>query len=273
MANVLNDFSLNALTKAIDANQIDGYIAFGCGDGAELHQDPDMTWIYTGIPYPLFNGVLCARLSSDTVDERIEETINYFKYRNTPMMWWTGPCTHPPDLEKHLRAHGLVFAGNQPGMALDLLTVNKDMPLPKDLKIERVKNEKDLKDWLYPVSMGFNLPQFAAKALLKHFNGLDLTKSFPRRHYVGRLNGTPVASSTLFLGAGVAGIYYVATIKKARRRGIGAAMTLTPLIEARQMAYRIGILQASDLGLGLYRRIGFKEYCTLGRYIYLETLG
>jgi len=270
MCEILNDFSLDALTRAIDVNQIEGYSSLGRKKGAELHQDPDMTWFYTGVPHPIFNGVLCARFSPDTADEKIKETINYFKYRNTPMMWWTGPCTQPPDLGNYLIKHGLAFAGNQPGMALDLLAMNENLPCPRELNIERVRNKDDLRDWLYPVRLGFNLPEFAANTLFDHFARFDLTKDKPRRHYVGRLNGKPVGSSTLFLGAGVAGVYYVASIKKARRRGIGAAMTIAPLVEARELGYRIGILQSSEKGLGVYRRIGFKEYCTLGRYLYIK---
>jgi predicted acetyltransferase len=76
-----------------------------------------------------------------------------------------------------------------------------------------------------------------------------------------------VASSTLFLGAGVAGLYYVATLPAFRGQGIAAAMTVTPLLEARQMGMRVGVLQASDQGKGLYRRLGFETYCTLRRFI------
>lgn len=90
------------------------------------------------------------------------------------------------------------------------------------------------------------------------------------RYYVGLLKGAPVASSTLFLGAGVAGIYNVATVPEARRQGIGAAITMAALHEARARGYRIGILHSTTIAEGMYRRLGFKEYCKIGTYIWSE---
>jgi hypothetical protein len=45
-------------------------------------------------------------------------------------------------------------------------------------------------------------------------------------------------------------------------------MTLMPLLEARAAGYRVGILHASQSGLGLYRRLGFQQYCELSGYIW-----
>ena len=86
------------------------------------------------------------------------------------------------------------------------------------------------------------------------------------RHYLGRLAGEPVATATTFFGAGVAGIYFVCTVERARRRGIGAGVTLAALREARDLGYTISVLGSSEMGYPVYRRLGFEEYCRIGLY-------
>ena len=73
-------------------------------------------------------------------------------------------------------------------------------------------------------------------------------------------NGTPVGTSELFLGAGVAGIHGVTTLPEYRGRGIATAMTYAPLLHAREQGYRVGVLFSSEMAIDIYRKMGFQEY-------------
>ena len=61
-----------------------------------------------------------------------------------------------------------------------------------------------------------------------------------------------------------------AAFKKARRLGVGAAITLAPLIEARGRGYRVSVLTATAMGVNIYRRLGFREYCPFVTYAWAE---
>jgi GNAT superfamily N-acetyltransferase len=124
-----------------------------------------------------------------------------------------------------------------------------------------------LRTWAQVWGAGFEMPDSASRALFDMEAKLGL-EGLPRRFYLGFLRGEPVATSLLFLGAGVAGIYGVTTLPPARRQGIGTITTLAPLREARAMGYRVGILFSSAMGAGVYRRLGFQEYFKHGHYIW-----
>ncbi len=267
MINVLKDLSTPALVKAIKGNRFEWYGYLGHSPNAELHDSSNLTWLLTGVPFPGMNAVIRTQLTRDNVDDIIEETVVHFKSKNvTSFTWWVEPGTQPTDLGDRLLAHGFIYDEGPPGMAVDLLALNEDITGPSDLRIKHVRDAGTLKQWVSTLTSGFELPDGSEGGFFDLFIGLGF--NLPLRHYVGFLNEEPIATAELFLGAGVAGIYGVVTVPKARRQGIGAALTLAPLREARAMGYRIGILDSSEMGLGVYRRLGFQEYCKMSRYIW-----
>ena len=72
----------------------------------------------------------------------------------------------------------------------------------------------------------------------------------------------------MFYGSGVAGIYCVGVDPDYRKRGIGTAITLAPLLQAKKKGYEISILMASQLGFNVYSHMGFKECCKHGVYVF-----
>lgn len=267
MSNILKDPSTPALVKAIKGNRFEWYGYLGRSPKAELHDSPNLTWLLIGVPFPLMNTVIRTQLTRDNVDEAIEETLAHFKSKNvTSFSWWTEPGTQPTDLGKHLVANGFTYTEGPPGMAVDLLKLNEDLTTPPGLTIKRVGDAGVLRKWVHTLMIGFGLPYTGENAFFDLLIGLGFDLPLP--NYVGFLNGEPVAVAELFLGTGVAGIYGVVTVPEARRRGIGTALTLAPLREARAMGYRIGILHSSEMGLGVYRRLRFQEYRWMSHYVW-----
>ncbi|SRR5579883_256357 len=261
MSNILSDFSVPALISAMEANVQELAILWGRALVAEFHDEPQQQWFISGLPFELGNGVVRAAFTSADVDAKIEEVTGHFKDRNVPAAWLLGPSSQPTDLGSHLEAAGWIRDDEAPGMALDLLALREDDPLPPGLVIKEVSDGETLKQWIRTMTVGSGIPDGIQNMLLDLCARYGFVRVPSVGYYLGLLNGEPVATSMLFLGGGVAGIYNVATLPEARGHGIGTALTVAPLLAARAKGYRFGILQSTKMGLNVYRRLGFQEYC------------
>ena len=268
MSEILQDLSAPALATAFEANVVELFSLFRQWRRAEVYFGPDMLWTMTDIPASIFNSIIRAQLSPDSVDTAIEAAILRSKARNVPISWWAGPATRPAELGASLKVHGFVQEEDNPEMAIDLSVLNTDVPTPPGLVVEQVTEIETLRKWRHAFATGFGMPDFMGDAFFELFATVGFDAHSPLHNYIGWLNGEPVATSTLFLAAGVAGIYDIATVPEVRNRGIGAALTSMPLREARTMGYRVGVLEASTKGASVYRGLGFQEYGRIGHYVW-----
>jgi GNAT superfamily N-acetyltransferase len=264
---ILSDLRVPTLVKAIKANWADYYITLGHSPGAELFVGPYLTWFLSGIPDPFLNVVLRTQLPSEHANEIISETLAYFRSMNIRRLsWWAETDTPKTDLNTLLVNHRLTFQEGGTGMAADLLALHEDLSSPTGLAIVPVENKAALRQWIHITSLGFGIPESGERRFFELF--ADLGFEVPVRSYLAVMNGQPVGTSQLFLSAGVAGIYNVTCLPEARHQGIGAAVTLAALLEARRLGYRISILQASHLGYKVYSRLGFSDYGKLNNYLW-----
>ena len=218
MDEILQDLSAPALATTFEANLAEFFPLFRQWRRAEVHVGPDMLWTITDIPAAICNSIVRAQLSPAEVDDAIEAAILRGKSRNVPIGWWVGPATRPADLGVSLQAHGFIHEGDTPEMAIDLSALDTDVPTPPGLVIEQVADIESMRKWRHANATGFGMPDFLADAFFEFYSVLGFDAGLPLRHYIGWLNGEPVATSTLFLAAGVAGIYNVATVPEARQR-------------------------------------------------------
>lgn len=265
MNDILQDLSTSSMITAIEGNLFAIMSAFQKWPRAEVHDEVGILWSITDIPFPLFNSIMRARLAPERIDAAIQSVITQGKSRNIPLLWWTGPMTQPADLGSHLERHGFVSEGQMPGMAVDLANLNENLPMPVGLSVQPVSDDATLKQWSRVTAAGFGMPDFAANAFYDFMCHVDPNAILA---YLGWWNDQPVATSLVVLAAGVAGIYNVATIPEARRQGIGAVMTGVPLRDARGRKYKVGILHASEMGVSVYRSLGFQEHCKIGQYVW-----
>ena len=252
--------------NTIEENTIESILSWTKWSRLQLHQDPDVLWTSSEIPYFIFNMVLNVSPTADPLAV-IDAALSQARERKVPIAWWVGPSNPLPDLAKSLESRGLAQGAELTGMAVDLPDLNEKAAVPPGFTLSKVDDSDSLATWCKIMTTVSDFPDFASSAWLEMYQDIEVLDDPLWHLYLGNIDGTPVGTSGPFLGHGVAGIHGVNTIPEFRGRGIGTAMTLSPLIDARRMGYAIGVLFSSEMAVGLYRRLGFQEY---GKgYIYL----
>jgi ribosomal protein S18 acetylase RimI-like enzyme len=254
------------VAAAMEANTVAYWASHSATPGAEMGREADRVWIRSGRPCPITNCVVWADFSPDDADRRIAETQVLYRPANLSFLWSIGPSSRPADLGRRLLAHGLRYTGDEPGMAVELHRLPEEWPQPANLAIVRVDDARSLRRWVGTYVAGFEMPAHWHDNLLAWETDPGDAERGRRLQYLGLLRGRPVATAQLLLGGGVAGLYGLATVPRARSRGIGTAMTLFAMRQALAMGYHVGVLFAAEMGRPLYCRLGFREYLVASDY-------
>jgi GNAT superfamily N-acetyltransferase len=274
MNNILTEISARKSVKsAIKANWEAYHYCLAQSPNVELSIGRYLTWLVTNLPDHFMNLVVCHQLPPEGVDDLVEGTLARFRSMNIrKLSWLTHEDILSAEINKVLLAHGLTFRDEfATEMAVDLSLLPDGLPTHPGLRIVPVDGEQVLKQWIHVASIGFRIEESFEKVWLDFFADAIFDARF--HTYLALLDGKPVGTSQLFLSEGVAGIYNVTCVPEARGQGIGSAVTLAPLLEARQLGYRIGILQASKEGYNAYRRLGFQDYGKLSVYLWENDRG
>ena len=267
MPEILNDLSERALIKAIEKNMYALTPLDHNWPQIEIYKGGNVSWCLTDVAFPTCNPIIHVNLRPEEVDDLLENIIAKARSRKVNLHCWVTQDTKPVNLAEYLTTHGFTRVGEPAGMAIDLNEIDEDAHTPVGFRIVEASDDATIKTWCQVTCAGFGIPEIAVLSVLEWIT-MDIKMKQPIKLYLGLLDGKPVASM-YYLGEGVAGIYFVATLSEARNQGIGHAITQKPLLDARALGYRVGILQASDMGKPVYLRLGFKEYSRIGSYSWI----
>jgi GNAT superfamily N-acetyltransferase len=89
--------------------------------------------------------------------------------------------------------------------------------------------------------------------------------------YVGYADGSPVVSGLGWRTGRTIGVYSIATIPSARRRGYAAAMTARVVADGLGAGCDAAALQASEMGRPIYERLGFRTVVRYATYTDLSA--
>ena len=202
-----------------------------------------------GAPVPLFNPAF-PRGRGPGPEAIVEEVIEHYTALGMPcVLVFRDEVV--PGLAEACARRGMVEHWRQPLMVLDPIP-DTAPDLPAGLQIVPLTGE-NLKTYVRVVANGFGMPVTMAETIF----GPWLTEFDGFTGLLGLLDDVPVATSAVYLAEGLAGVYNVATLAEYRGRGIGAAITWAAAEAGRRAGYRVSILQASQAGEPVYRRMGY----------------
>jgi hypothetical protein len=158
---------------------------------------------------------------------------------------------------QHCKDNKVFLVSEAPGMVLDGPIKGGGVPPGTDLRW--VDNENELRDFTQVVAEAFHDLGFPKEASETYFAQARRVISPYSILAVVYLKGEPASTAMALLSHGIAGIYWVGTIKKSRGLGLAEYCTREVGNAAFEMSARKVILQASRFGEPIYLKMGYRE--------------
>lgn len=229
---------------------------------------PGCVAIWSGIDYGVFN---IAMLDSPPegehgLAERIADAARYFKPLTVRWSFWL--CEDHLDVHQLRRARttfsdfGLRPISHPPGMiASSIAPPHRELP---PLRMEPVETPSQQHSFAEITALSFEIPYVVADAV--YAQPAAWTGDY--RGVVGIVDKRIVAIAAIVETKEAIGIYSLATHPGFRRRGYGEALLRQAIEQAQKHSGpRRIVLQASEAGHALYRRLGFRDVTRFTVYL------
>ncbi len=136
-----------------------------------------------------------------------------------------------------------------------------DLQAPDDLDWKQVHDDQALQDFKDVMGSAFVFPNWLIDKVLTS----GLLKEQHLVMIVGYENGVACTGAMLIQQGDLAGIYWVGTKQGYERKGLAAKATTQAILIGRERGCTWAVLQASEKGMPVYKRMGFE---TLAHYHY-----
>lgn len=233
-----------------------------------IHHTPQIVQLETDISHSLFNRVITYNgATSLDAENAIQAIVDRYRARKVNFAWLTWSNDEKAaELVRQLEGIGLKRTGNMAGMWLSLSKWKHAVPEIPGFTIRPVQTEEDMAHFRQVVLPTFGFKGEAGEAFMHIQSASAKGQSAPFRHYLGSVKGQTVGAATAFYDGDRVGIYNISTLEAFRRKGIGAALTAHAVREGQAAGGSIAVLQASQMGLSVYRSLGFEVGVDIGIY-------
>ena len=241
----------------------------GALDRGRIQSSAGATAIYSGLDYGVFNiGMLDGRSCSGIEDfeARLASCARFFIPRTSRWSFWL--CEDLVDRAALREIRGLMqdrdfrLISQAPGMVAPLLAPPV-RPIPL-IECHPVNDRATREAFARITSESFDIPNSVAKAVYEP----ERAWLGDYRGFVGSAAGKIIATVAVVAAGDALGIYSLATVAEYRRRGYGEALLRSAIAAERERTgLNTVILQSTEAGYSMYKRIGFREVTKFSVYL------
>lgn len=233
--------------------------------GMQVIHTKNLTYVDSGLSCDTFN-IIHIHNQTGLEEKEITEAITYFKSRDLEYCVWVSSENFSNTVKQTFELNSITNQGEEAGMVL-LLENYQPTQSDQHLNIKIVDNKPLLKDYAKVIAENWTPPD---QNVLSYFEQTA-------EHYLNPENkiillvyyheGLPVSTVEMFPSDDeTIGLYGFATLSSHRGLGIGTSLMTFGLNKVKELGYKRAILQASEDGIGIYRKFGFEELTTYFEY-------
>lgn len=199
----------------------------------------------------LLNIVLRYEAPGPVTREDLERVIVPYRANHLQFQWWQLIGSEPAGLRDQLRALGMQSWGGVPAMALDLAGWRPQLPpLPYGIALGRVSAAEEAQAALAIICEVFMVPSGPMSRWT--------TRNPAFQMYQATWQGRTVSTLAVLRDSETVGVYHVATVAWARRRGIASHLLALALGEAQAAGCTLATLTATPEARRMYEVLGFR---------------
>lgn len=240
------------LVAAVNENHREAFRSLAASiPGGDVQAFGSITVASAGFPAPIYNQ---AFIFEPPAERAVREAVDWLSDRDIP--FWITPTDDALEPVAAVASDlDIARIGEMPGMVRDSLTGIPDPETPAT--ITEVSDRTALDEFITVATSVFGTPKGVAEQGYQ-----SALEAADNRLFLGRIQGDAVACGMLMTTEDVAGIYTMAVLASARRRGIGEAVACQLLRVGREDGCELAALQSSDMAKPLYEKLGFQTVTT-----------
>ena len=230
----------------------------GLTEGMKVFKSTGITYVDSGLSCDTFN-IIHIHDGGKVLTENIIEAVNYYRTRQLAYCVWICKENLTENVKAGIDRLNLKQQNSEPGMLLNLDNYkpvqnldHENAVIGNDVKLIQDYAEVVAKNWT-PTDL--NVLEYYNKAASTILNSSTVKFSIYYQE------NKPVSVIELFSSNDkTVGLYGLATLESYRGKGIGTALLTFALNKCKELGFSNVILQASEDGFGIYKKLGFKIY-------------